>query len=145
MEVRLDAEAVVQHVNHVDRSSVLEVGGLDVDEPPRTPDRGGEGDQGVAAAFLLDVPRAPELRREAADDRLVLRGIELERVDRARILLDALDSGKFGKAYVVLGGEGWTLRNFYTSGGLRKYLDYAGRVEILTLEAFVGRANAGKL
>ena len=60
-------------------------------------------------------------------------------------LLDALDSGKFGKAYVVLGGEGWTLRNFYTSGGLRKYLDYADRVEILTLEAFVGRANAGKL
>src|SRR6266478_1662418 len=29
-------------------------------------------------------------------------------------LLDALESGKFEKAYVVLGGEGWTLRNLYT-------------------------------
>ena len=60
-------------------------------------------------------------------------------------LLEALDSAKFEKAYVVLGGEGWTLRSFYTSGGLQKYLNYANRVEILTLEAFVGRANAGKL
>lgn len=60
-------------------------------------------------------------------------------------LLDALGSGEHSKAYLVLGGEGWTLRNFYTSGGLLKYLKHGDQVEILTLESFVARANAGKL
>ena len=60
-------------------------------------------------------------------------------------LLEALESGDYGKAYLVLGGEGWTLRNFYTGDGLQKYLNYGEKVEILTLESFVGRANAGKL
>jgi hypothetical protein len=60
-------------------------------------------------------------------------------------LLEALDSGEFQKAFLVLGGEGWTLRNFYIGDGLKKYLGYADKVEILTLESFVGRANAGKL
>src|SRR3990170_2553358 len=27
-------------------------------------------------------------------------------------LLEALENAQFGKAYLVLGGEGWTLRNF---------------------------------
>lgn len=60
-------------------------------------------------------------------------------------LLEALSSGHYAKAYLVLGGEGWTLRNFYTSGGLQQYLKHGDQVEILTLESFVGRANAGKL
>lgn len=60
-------------------------------------------------------------------------------------LLQAMESGKYARAYVVLGGEGWTLRHFYTSGGLQKFLKHANKVEILTLEAFVARANAGKL
>jgi hypothetical protein len=60
-------------------------------------------------------------------------------------LLEALGSGEYSKAYLVLGGEGWTLRNFYTSGGLQKYLKHVDDVEILTLESFVARANAGKL
>lgn len=60
-------------------------------------------------------------------------------------LLEALESGNYGKAYLVLGGEGWTLRNFYVGDGLKRYLAYADKVEILTLEAFVGKANAGKL
>lgn len=60
-------------------------------------------------------------------------------------LLEALESKMYRKAYLVLGGEGWTLRSFYIGDGLRKYLDYADRVEILTLEAFAGRANAGML
>lgn len=60
-------------------------------------------------------------------------------------LLDALGSSTYNKAYLVLGGEGWSLRDFYTGGGLQKYLQHADRVEILTLEAFVGRANAGRL
>jgi hypothetical protein len=60
-------------------------------------------------------------------------------------LLEAIASGPYEKAYLVLGGEGWTLRNFYTSGGLKKYLDYDRDVEIITLESFVAKANAGKL
>jgi hypothetical protein len=60
-------------------------------------------------------------------------------------LLEALESGNYVKAYLVLGGEGWTLRDFYVGGGLEKYLNYGKKTEILTLESFVGRANAGKL
>ena len=54
-------------------------------------------------------------------------------------------NGKYAKAYLVLGGEGWTLREFYTQGGLERHLEYAETVDILTLEAFVARANQGKL
>ncbi len=60
-------------------------------------------------------------------------------------LLEAVESGPYDKAYLVLGGEGWTLRDFYTSKGLAKYLAYDKSVEIMTLEAFVARANSGKL
>jgi len=60
-------------------------------------------------------------------------------------LLAALDAPSYHKAYLVLGGEGWTLRDFYTSGGLSKYISYGSRVDIVTLEAFIGRANAGRL
>ena len=60
-------------------------------------------------------------------------------------LVEALESGEYAKAYLVLGGEGWTLRNFSVGDGLKKFVPYADRVEILTLEAFVGRANAGEL
>ncbi len=51
----------------------------------------------------------------------------------------------FQKAYLVLGGEGWTLRDFYVNGGLQKHLRYGDFVEILTLERFVARANSGDL
>ena len=60
-------------------------------------------------------------------------------------LADAIATGGFEKAYLVLGGEGWKLRTFFTSGGLHKYLVHADAVEILTLEAFVARANQAKL
>jgi hypothetical protein len=60
-------------------------------------------------------------------------------------LLEALEAGTHQKAYLVLGGEGWTLRNFYASGGLKRFLVNSDKVEILTLEGFVGRANQGKL
>src|SRR5467141_4820304 len=41
-------------------------------------------------------------------------------------LMDAIRAGAGGyaKAYVVLGGGGWSLRNFYVQGGLEKYLEY---------------------
>ena len=60
-------------------------------------------------------------------------------------LLEAIEVGPYEKAYLVLGGEGWKFRSFYTSGGLMKYLTYADRVEIVTLEGFVAKANSGKL
>lgn len=49
------------------------------------------------------------------------------------------------KAYLVLGGEGWSLREFYTSGGLKDYLKYPDTVVILTLEGFIARANRNEL
>ena len=60
-------------------------------------------------------------------------------------LIDALAAGGFERAYVVLGGEGWTLRDFYTAGGLKKYLIGSDHVEVVRLESFVGKANQGKL
>jgi hypothetical protein len=60
-------------------------------------------------------------------------------------LAEALEGGRFEKAYLVLGGEGWTLRAFYTSGGLKKHLMNSDKVEVITLESFVGRANQGRL
>jgi len=62
-------------------------------------------------------------------------------------LVEAIQSQPvtYDKAYVVLGGEGWTLRTFYTSGGLQKFLKDAQNVEVVTLEAFVARANQEKL
>jgi PD-(D/E)XK nuclease superfamily domain len=60
-------------------------------------------------------------------------------------LLDALDRGPYAKAYLVLGGEGWKLRQFYVEGGLNRYLPLGQRVQIVTLEGFVAKANAGRL
>jgi hypothetical protein len=54
-------------------------------------------------------------------------------------------SNAFRKAYLVLGGEGWTLRDFYTSGELVKHLIDAALVNVVTLEGFVALANKGKL
>jgi hypothetical protein len=60
-------------------------------------------------------------------------------------LAEAVLSGKFSRAYLVLGGEGWKLRSFYTGGGLKSHLVHADKVDIMTLEAFVAKANQGKL
>ncbi len=56
-------------------------------------------------------------------------------------LADAVVNHDFEKAYLVLGGEGWKLRSFYTSGGLKDELVNADKVYILTLESFVAKAN----
>lgn len=60
-------------------------------------------------------------------------------------LATAVEETDYDKAYLVLGGEGWKLRSFYTSGGLSKHLSNADKVEILTLESFVAKANRGQL
>ena len=60
-------------------------------------------------------------------------------------LAEEVRSGEFARAYLVLGGDGWTLRDYYTSGGLHKHLVDTNKVHILTLERFVAVANKGKL
>ena len=60
-------------------------------------------------------------------------------------LADAVSSGSYEAAYLVLGGSGWTLRDFYTGGGLKTHLPLAEKVRIVTLEDFIGRANQGAL
>lgn len=60
-------------------------------------------------------------------------------------LAEAVKTGKYMKAYLVLGGEGWKLREFYVSGGLSKHLRNTSRVNIVTLEGFVASANKGRL
>jgi hypothetical protein len=60
-------------------------------------------------------------------------------------LAEAVVTENASKAYLVLGGEGWTLRKFYTEGGLASHLIHADRVEIITLEGFVARANRSLL
>ncbi len=48
-------------------------------------------------------------------------------------------------AYLVLGGPGWTLREYYIGGGLNQHLRYADLVNIISLENFVARVNKGQL
>ena len=60
-------------------------------------------------------------------------------------LAEAVDSGPYEKAYLVLGGPGWSLRDFYAGDGLKKYLANTSHVIIESLETFVARANQGKL
>jgi hypothetical protein len=60
-------------------------------------------------------------------------------------LAEALESGEYERAYVVLGGEGWKLRQFYVSGGLQKFLKRTENVSTITLEGFVALANKGRL
>lgn len=60
-----------------------------------------------------------------------------------KALKDSNDS--YSKAYLVLGGEGWTMRNFYVEGGLNEYLQGTENVKIVTFENFIFLANKGIL
>lgn len=62
-------------------------------------------------------------------------------------LLETLEDNPsiYERAYLVLGGEGWTLRDKYVSGALEKYIAYKNKVFIMTLEAFIAKANRGQL
>jgi len=60
-------------------------------------------------------------------------------------LADAVREGLANRAYLVLGGPGWTLRGYYTSGALRDHLVHAGLVTVISLEEFIARANSGRL
>lgn len=60
-------------------------------------------------------------------------------------LAEVINCGSCNKAYLVLGGDGWSLRDYYVSGGLTQHLVHADKVKILTLERFVALANQGRL
>jgi hypothetical protein len=60
-------------------------------------------------------------------------------------LADAIRGGKADRAYLVLGGDGWTLRDYYTSGQLSEHLRHSALVRIVTLEAFIRLANNKEL
>lgn len=55
------------------------------------------------------------------------------------------DENDYDKAYIVLGGTGWKLRDFFVNGGLAKHLRHGDLVTITTLEQFVALANKGDL
>lgn len=60
-------------------------------------------------------------------------------------LADAVTGGHATRAILVLGGDGWKLRNYYTSGKLAEHLIHASLVKVVTLEAFIRLANNGQL
>lgn len=64
-------------------------------------------------------------------------------------LADAISKNRsvYKKAYLVLGGNGWKLRDFYVQGGLESFLapEYRALVDVLTLEDFIAHANKGRL
>ena len=60
-------------------------------------------------------------------------------------LADAVRHGSATRAYLVLGGDGWTLREYFISGALAEHLTYASLVRVVTLEAFIRLANNSQL
>jgi hypothetical protein len=60
-------------------------------------------------------------------------------------LADAIRAGHAERAYLVLGGDGWTLRDYFVSGQLADHLVHGHLVQVVTLEAFIRLANGGKL
>lgn len=60
-------------------------------------------------------------------------------------LADAVRAGHGDRAYLVLGGDRWSLRDYFTSGSLADHLVHARLVHVVTLEAFVRLANNGQI
>jgi hypothetical protein len=96
--------------------------------------------------------KADALARKAADRILVslkwqqTGGTAEQKVPfEVMCLADAVRRGTADRAYLVLGGDGWTLRNYYTSGELAEHLIHARLVRVVTLEAFIRLANNGQL
>ena len=58
---------------------------------------------------------------------------------------DAVTAGHAVRAFLVLGGDGWKLRDYFTSGKLSEHLIHAALVRVVTLEAFIRLANNGQL
>lgn len=52
---------------------------------------------------------------------------------------------KYSKAYMVLGGPGWSLKQFFVGGGLKDHLRYSELVTITDLDGFIARVNKRQL
>lgn len=60
-------------------------------------------------------------------------------------LADALHTGDFDHAYLVLGGDGWKRRDYFVSGIMVEKLKDCDQVHVMTLERFIATANSGLL
>ena len=60
-------------------------------------------------------------------------------------LIDIMRKEEYEKAYLVLGGNGWSLRGFYINGGLDSYIRDISMVQMIDLESFVRLANSSTL
>lgn len=60
-------------------------------------------------------------------------------------MIEAMETGQYAAAYVVLGGINWKFRDFYLKGGLNTYIPKGTMVNLIALEAFVVKANQGIL
>lgn len=70
------------------------------------------------------------------------------------MLARACQEFAYQKAYLVLGGtdhntalktEGWTLRNWYLSGGLEPWIVHQDLVEIIASDSFIAKINRRQL
>src|SRR5713101_1640708 len=68
-----------------------------------------------------------------------------EGYDGAFLVLGGVDSAPGDRLAKRKATQGWKLRNFFISGGLKGHLVHAEKVDIISLETFVARANQGKL
>ena len=69
--------------------------------------------------------------------------VPFEAISLAEAIRESGDT--YEKAYLVLGGPGWRLRDFYVGGGLDQHLRYGNLVDIMSLEPFIAKANSGQL
>jgi len=55
------------------------------------------------------------------------------------------DNKEYSKAYLVLGGEGWKRKKFFTENGLSDFLNNCEKVNVITMEKFIAMANRTEL
>ena len=60
-------------------------------------------------------------------------------------MIEAMETGRYAAAYVVLGGINWKFKDFYLGGGLIPFIPKGTMVHLVALEEFVVKANQGKL
>ena len=56
-------------------------------------------------------------------------------------LNEILESGDYTGAYLVLGGDAWRFRDFFTSNRLRDHMRVSERITVMSLESFVAKVN----
>lgn len=69
--------------------------------------------------------------------------VPFEVISLLKVLKEAGSS--YERAYLVLGGPGWTLRGFFTSGEMEEFIAYRDFVKVVDLETFIMLANQGTL